>query len=272
MPSPLLRLCASPQINARIVADVVKHLAPIGEVLFAATDPDLAATVKTMALHQSKLDLAFNTLGDALKAVSAGRAFRIEVMSDEQSDLPDDAHIKDLGKALESALSTTVFANRRTGSVQQWSREQPFPWGHRGPTIDRSVQRAGDSECLGVSVVFGPSTIIYKARLENMSDDGLKAACRAVGGPGAGFADVGAYPATSAADGCAVIVLEFASESRAPLPRVLDVLAIECARYGARLEKAALLSHVPLESLLGVLRSKTGLSAATSQIIETHLP
>lgn len=272
MPSRLLRLCASPQFKARIVTDVAEQLASIGRVLFAATDPDLAATVETIALHPSKLDHVFKTLGDALKGVSAGRAFRLEVMSESEIELPNESQIKEVGTILESALSTTVLVHRRTGSVQRWSREQPFPWGHRGPAIDRTVPRAGDSECLGVSVVFGTPTIIYKVRLENMSDDGLKAACRAVGGPGAGFADVGAYPATSAADGCAVIVLEFASESRAPLPRVLDVLAVECARYGARLEKAALLSHVPLESLLGVLRSKTGLSAATSQIIETHLP
>jgi hypothetical protein len=269
--STLLRLSASPIFNARAIDDLARRLNSAGKVLLAVSDADLSTSIVSAAIHGATASDVVRLLGSALRPFSAGRAFRIEFLSDAPAELPNDDDVRDMARFLESTLPAAVYSQRRTGSVQQWAQQQPYPWGHRGPIIDKAAP-AGESECLGVALAFGSPTILYKVRLRNMPDDGLKAACRAVGGPGAGFSDVAAYPATSAADGCAVAILELAERSRTPLPRVLDVIAIECERYGARLDKAALLSHVPLELLLDVLRARTGLEATTSQIIETHLP
>ena len=121
-------------------------------------------------------------------------------------------------------------------------------------------------ECIGLP------TIVAKARLEGVPEHGLLRACAAVGGAESGFADVGAYPAVSAADGASVVVLEFGNLARSPIHRTLAVLDIEARRFGGHLGQAALLSHVPLDALLDVLNVETGLAASPAQVLETHLP
>jgi glutamate formiminotransferase len=114
--------------------------------------------------------------------------------------------------------------------------------------------------------------VLAKARLESLPELGLVRACAAVGGAESGFADVGAYPAVSAADGASVVVLEFGNLKRSPLSRSLAVLDIEALRFGGRLGQTTILSHVPLDALLDVLKFNTGLDASTTQVLETHLP
>jgi len=272
--SLLLRLTASPALTPRGLADLRRHLRAYGRDIFAVTDPDLSASVISVRLERAKWFDVGTGIARMLGAASAGRSFRIEFMSDDAALLPTSEEQSAIGKALEAALVAPVFVSPRDVRCAEWSRRRPFPWGRRGIAVvdDKGHVVTGKSDCLGASFVCGAPTTIYAVRLEDVSDAALLRAARAVGGPDAGYADVGAYATTSAVDGCPALVLELGDEKRAPLHRVLDVLDIECRRSGGRLGRGRLLSSISLESLLGTLRARMALDVQFGQVIETHLP
>lgn len=226
MQSPLLRLTSSPQFHPWAWQAARARLSPLGSVIAAVSDADLACSVLTVCLRTA----AFREVISGLARIGelwTDRPLTIEYMS--AGELPSGQHARELETLIESATSAPVTVALRSPSIK------------------------------------------YKVRLEGMPWEGAQLACRAVAGASSGFPDVGALAAASAVDFCSLAVLDVAASARASLHRALDVLAVECERYGARLGKAALLSHIPLAELLAVMQSKAGLVVAPGQVIETHL-
>jgi hypothetical protein len=203
-------------------------LSPLGSVIAAVSDEDLACSVLTVRLRTA----AFREVSSGLAGVArlwTDRPLTIEFMASAASELPNAQDARELETLVESATSAPVTVASHSPSIK------------------------------------------YKVRLEGMPWEGAQLACRAVGGASSGLPDIAAHAAASAIDSCSLAVLDVAATARAPLHRALDVLAVECERYGARLGKAALLSHIPLTALLAVMQSRAGLDVSPSQIIETHL-
>lgn len=243
-------------------------------MLVAATDSDLNATLVSVGLDtvdvQTALDVIFSPHAAPL---SAGRAFRFDAMVSDEASISDDA-LRACAVSLHGTFSAPVFVARRTMPAAAWSLERPMPWGRSGLSVGQTAPALpfGGSQSLGVAVEVGKPVALVKARLTSVPEHALEKLRAAVGGSQSGFAEVGAYACASAADGAPLLVLEFSDTKRSPIHRTLTVLDIEAARSGGRLGEVSLLSHVPLDSLLDVLQARTGLVAAPSQILETHLP
>ena len=274
VPHHYLRLTACPPLSSNGQSDACRQLGAFGTIASDARDPDLRVSIVAVDLDVPKWKDALAAAGRLLAPFAPDRLLRIEGMSSDAPALPVAEDAASMGRALEKALQVPVIASIRTVRSAQWSRLRAFSWGRRGMAANGPAgpQQAGAPDRLGASLEFGTPTLIYKIRLEGVPGDGVARACRAVGGPGGGFADVGAYASISAVDGEPIIVLEMEDDSRAPLHRVLDVVDIECARAGGRLGRAALLSHLPLDVVLAAMRAKAALDVRAGQIIETHLP
>jgi len=80
----------------------------------------------------------------------------------------------------------------------------------------------------GVEIVGTPLTSINKIIATADDSKVFNGYC----GAESGFAEVGAYPGVSAADGASVVVLEFGDVARSPIHRTLRVLDIEARRFG----------------------------------------
>lgn len=222
----------------------------------------------------SRLAAAMELLAaSAAGAHAAGRAYRIELMAAEPAGLPDEETLRTLAVAAHGAFAAPVYVAHRSVPAAAWAFARPMPWGRKGLSVGQSGPTLpfGGSECRGVAIEIGAPTVILKVRLSAVPDDALVRMCAAVGGAESGFGDVGAYAAASEADGTSIVVLEYGDLKRAPLHRALALLDIEARRYGGRLGATALLSHVPLDALLGVLAAHTGLAAQRGQVLETHL-
>jgi len=269
-----LRLTACPALSAKGMDDVGRQLSAFGTIAAALSDADLMVSCLTVDLDAPKWSDALGAAARSLAAFAPGRLLRIEALTSETAALPDEGQANALGTALKNVLRVPVITCVRSTRGAQWATIRPFTWGRRGIAANQpgSQAIAGSADPPGAALVIGAPTLIYKIRLEDVSDEGAVRACRAVGGPHGGFADVGAYPTMSAVDGNPIVVLELEEDSRAPLHRVLDVLEVECARDGGRLGRAALLSHISLETLLATLRARATLAITPAQIIETHLP
>jgi hypothetical protein len=204
---------------------------------------------------------------------AAGRAYRIELMAEGASDLPDEETVRSLAVAAHGAFEAPVYVAHRHVPAAAWAFARPMPWGRKGLSVGQSGPTLpfGGAECRGVAIEVGAPTVILKARLEAVPDHALIRMCAAVGGADSGFGDVGAYAAASEADGASIVVLEYGDLKRAPLHRALALLDLEARRYGGHLGSAAVLSHVPLDALLDVLAAHTGLDAKRGQVLETHL-
>jgi hypothetical protein len=270
----VIRFIASPPLAPHTLEDVAATLAVGGELFFIANDSDVNASVVNVGLAPDHWDSNFRALAERFPAdLAAGRAFRIDAMPVEPDEVSDEA-LRTIAVGLHGAFSAPVFVAHRDKPPAAWAFARPMPWGRKGLAVGQAAPTLpfGGSECLGVAIEVGPPTILAKARLEAVPEHGLLQACAAVGGAESGFAEVGAYPAVSAADGVSVVVLEFGNVARSPIHRTLAVLDIEARRFGGRLGQAALLSHVPLDALLDVLKMETGLAASPAQVLETHLP
>jgi hypothetical protein len=237
-------------------------------------DADLNCSAITCVPDANRLAAAMDALAvSAAGPYSSGRAYRIELMAEDASDLPDEETLRTLAVAVHGAFEAPVYVALRSVPAAAWAFARPMPWGRKGLSVGQSGPTLpfGGSECRGVAIEVGAPTVILKARLEAVPDQALVRMCAAVGGADSGFSDVGAYAAASEADGASLVVLEYGDLKRAPLHRALALLDVEARRYGGRLGAAALLSHVPLDALLGVLAANTGLEAKRAQVLETHL-
>jgi hypothetical protein len=269
-----VRIIVNPALAPHTLAECVRALSSSGTVIEHGNDVDLNCSAFTcvpsgVAIRSIIHSVATTTAGEH----AAGRAYRIEVMAADASELPDDEAARSLAVEAQGDFGASIYVARRTVPAAAWAFARPMPWGRKGLSVGQMAPALpfGGSECRGVALEFGAPTVILKVRLEDVPDDGMLRACAAVGGAESGFADVAAYGAASAADGASVVVLEYGDLRRAPLHRSLAVLDVEARRFGGRLGPASLLSHVPLDALLDVLSARMGLAAVRSQVLETHL-
>jgi len=272
--SSIIRFISSPPLAPHTLDELSSAFDAGGEVLGAKNDHDINASVVSALVSPDAYGPTLEGVAARFStALVAGRAFRVEFLTSEPEAVSEDA-LRSLAVALHGAFSAPVYVARRNTPAAAWAFVRPMPWGRKGLAVGQTAPTLpfGGSECLGVAIEVGKPTILAKARLEGVPEHGLREACAAVGGGDSGFAEVGAYPAVSAADGASVVVLEFGDAARSPMHRTLSVLDIEAKRFGGRLGQTALLSHFPLDAMLDVLRSRTGLAATASQVLETHLP
>lgn len=271
----IVRFVASPPLAPHALEDVAGAVAVDGaNLLLAVNDPDVNASVICAEMAADAWRAALEALAARFTPnLCAGRAFRVDLMTGDPTDIGDEA-LRSVAVGLHGAFSAPVFIAHRDKPAAAWAFARPMPWGRKGLAVGQTAPALpfGGSECLGVAIEVGPPTILAKARLEGVPEHGLIKACAAIGGADSGFAEVGAYPGVSAGDGASVVVLEFGNVARSPIHRALAVLDIEARRYGGHLGQTALLSHIPLDALLEVLRAETGLSATRAQVLETHLP
>ena len=274
MSTAIVRFIASPPLAPHTVDDIAAGFERAGSVLATGNDPDINASCASVRVLADDLERALQPVAAQMHTeLTAGRTFRIDLMTATPADLTED-RVRSLAVSLHGVFSAPIFVARRDVPAAAWAFARPMPWGRKGLAVGQAAPMLpfGGSECLGVAIEIGIPTVLAKARLDDVPEHALVAACAAVGGADSGFADVGAYPAVSAADGASVVVLEFGDLARAPLHRTLGVLDIEARRYGGRLGHVRLLSHVPLDALLDVLKAETGLAAVPAQVLETHLP
>ncbi|HEY5094488.1 MAG TPA: hypothetical protein VII69_05130 [Candidatus Eremiobacteraceae bacterium] len=274
MTNVFLRAVVNPALAPHTLAECARALVSCGTVVHNQNDADLNCSAITCVLSMDRLIAAMEIVASCAAGVhAAGRAYRIELMAADQTDLPDEETLRSIAVAAHGAFAAPVYVAHRRVPAAAWAFARPMPWGRKGLSVGQSGPTLpfGGSECRGVAIEVGAPTVILKARLEAVPDEALVRMCAAVGGADSGFSDVGAYAAASEADGTSVVVLEYGDLKRAPLHRALAVLDIEARRYGGRLGAAALLSHVPLDALLGVLNANIGLNAQRGQVLETHL-
>jgi hypothetical protein len=270
----IVRLVASPPLPPHTLDDAAAALASVASVLAASNDHDVNASALSVAVDAGRIDAACDAIAARVgMGLAAGRAFRFDIMLADPGALADEP-IRSLAVRLHGAFGSPVYLARRDKPAAAWAFDRPMPWGRKGLAVGQAAPMLpfGGSDCLGVAIELTRPTLVLKARLDDVPEHGLVQACAAVGGADSGFAEVGAYPAVSAADGASVVVLEFGDVARSPMRRTLDVLDIEARRFGGRLGSTALLSHVPLDALLDTLAAQTGLAAAPAHVLETHLP
>jgi sarcosine oxidase gamma subunit len=247
-----MRLVAMPVLTAAVFEALKKASARLGSVGVASSDADLDATVLSVLLDAAPAQ-ALHAVATALRDASAKTHLRFELQG-EIAQLASAELERDLAAALGVLGSAHVV--RRDAPASAWSRTRPVT--NFSPDEPR------------VSVEIGAPTILLKATFPGAPAHALANLADAVAGATSGFADVGAWPgAGRGATPC--LLLEFGDVARAPLHRVLDVLDIEARRYGAVVGACALLSHAPLEALLGTLSGRLNVPVAQKQIIETHL-
>lgn len=270
----IVRLVASPPLPPHTLDDIAAVLSSTASVLAATNDHDVNASSLSAAVDLDTIDAAFDAIASRItNGLAAGRAFRFDMMLDDIHAIADEP-IRSLAVRLHGVFAAPVYVGRRDKPAAAWAFDRPMPWGRKGLAVGQAapVLPFGGSECLGVALELTRPTLLMKARLDDVPEHGLVRACAAVGGADSGFAEVGAYPAVSAADGASVVVLEFGDVVRSPMRRTLEVIDIEARRFGGRLGTTALLSHVPLDALLETLAVETGLGATPAQVLETHLP
>lgn len=273
MQGALLRLTASPPLGVTVIDELRRAAASLGRLIVALTDQDVGATTLTVAIDPQRISELTGALARPLAGeVAPGQAHRFEILAEDDALLPT-PQANDLAGTLGEGLRAPAYVGRRTVAAAAWALARPMPWGRKGLALGRvaPVRAHPQSRCLGVALEVGRPTVVVKVRLVGVPEHGLSAACRAVGGVESGFAEVGAYGVISSLDDTSVVLLEFSNVSRSPIHRALDVIDIECRRWGGRLGSCLLLSHVPLEALLGSLSARIGLEARSSQVLETHL-
>lgn len=274
MKTSIVRLVASPPLAPHVLDEMTGAAGGVGRTVAAVSDPDINASVLSVEVEDERLATLVAAIASRVPAtLSAGRAFRFEILTQTPEDFTEDG-IRAMAVELHGSFSASIFIARREMPAAAWAFERPMPWGRKGLAVGQTAPAMpfGGSECLGVAIEIGKPTVLVKARLDDVPEHGLVQACSAVGGGDSGFAEVAAYAAVSAADGTSVVVLEFGNIKRSPIHRTLTVLDIEARRFGGRLGQVGLLSHVPLDALLETLRAATGLDAAPAQVLETHLP
>ncbi|HME81034.1 MAG TPA: hypothetical protein VKF82_03045 [Candidatus Eremiobacteraceae bacterium] len=268
MNASFLRVLATPAPSARIVDAVTDALAASGgRILIAAVDPDMDC-----AVWDAEVDRPAGAAASAAAALRVDSHARLHFfgLSASSEQAPDEAA---LCAMLGETLDAPVYAARRAVPASQWVADRPFVLRIDGFSIARvqaDYLRPG-GRGLGVAVELGPPTLWLKAMLHAVPGHALSRICDAAGGPRGGLAHIGAYPGVSARSGAPFLLIECSDPSKSPLTRALEIVDIEAARYGGSIGATALLSHVPLDALLGTLAGGMPLHTQPAQVIETHL-
>ncbi len=237
-----------------------------GQTLLAHVDFDMDCAVWDASVN----GIAEAAVGAAaaLRADGEARVYFFDLSSAEER-LEEQALCAKLGEALDSS----VYSARRNVPASQWVAERPFVLRVDGFAIARTdaAHRRPGARNRGVVVEFGAPTIWLKASLHGVPPEALSRICDATGGPRGGLLHIGAYPGISARSGAPFLLIECSDVAKSPLTRALEIVDIEAARYGGSVGETVLLSHIPLDALLGILAARMPLPAMPSQVIETHI-
>lgn len=272
--SLLVRLVTSPPLPGATIDDLRRRLAAAGTLLACLNDDDLNISVISFRAELPNVGAALASLFEKIgEEGSAARAFRLDLQTPDPATALTEEAVRAIAVDVHGKLRSPVYIARRSVPAAAWKKPRAMGWGRDGlgqpqnaPVLPYSSSRA-----LGVAIEIGPPSLLVKVQLIGVSEAQAERVLAAVGGPDGGFADVAAYIVGEQRDERWFCVLELSDVKRTPPARVLQVLEIELRRYGGRLGGGALLSHVPLQTLLDTLAFRTGLSAAPAQIIETHL-
>ena len=273
MSTVTLRLVASPPLAE---AQLESARAASSSLLASVSDRDVNATLLSFSAGEGEVGALAQEIATRLgPSAATGRAFRLELQS-EDPNFPGDDLLRAIAVDVHGILRCPTYIARRTVPVSAWTSLRPMGWGPAGLAVGAVAPSLpyGGSESHGLAIETGAATIIVKVSLVGapLSSAHLALVTSAVGGPGSGFLDLGAYAIGARPDGSHVLVLELGDVRRTPLHRVLEVIEIEARRMGARLGLGALLTQAPLETFTGALAMHMGLSVARDQVIETHLP
>src|SRR5579863_7428288 len=207
-----VRALINPALAPHTLAECARALASCGTVVHNQNDADLNCSAITCVPETDRLSALMQSFAATAGGVhAAGRAYRLELMADDASSLPDDDALRTLAVSAHGAFEAPVYVAHRQVPAAAWAFARPMPWGRKGLSVGQSGPTLpfGGAQCRGVAIESGAPTIILKARLEGVPDHALVRMCAAVGGADSGFADVGAYAAASEADSASIVVLEY---------------------------------------------------------------
>jgi hypothetical protein len=264
-----VRICAVPVLPPGVIDGLSEACAAFGAVTaLIAADADLDCTMVEVRLGDA--GVALRAAAGALNESARERLLSFEVQGTGD---PDAASERALCESLADALDAPVYSARRVGPASAWVEQRPISFGVDGFAIRTAAPTAvrPKSRRPGASLEFGAPSILMKVALRGVPGSALRRLCDAIGSPRGGLMHLGAYPAISVADGEPVIVIECSDASKSPPARGIELLDIEAARYGGAVGPAVLLSHIPLEALLGTLAARMQLPVQPAQIIETHV-
>lgn len=273
--SLLVRLVTSPPLPAVTIDDLRRRLAVAGTLLACVNDDDLNISVISFCAELANVGAALASLFEKIgEEGSAARAFRLDLQTPDAASALTEEAVRAIAVDVHGKLRSPVYIARRSVPAAAWKKARAMGWGREGlgqpqnaPLLPYSA-----SQALGVvAIEIGPPSLLVKVQLIGVHEAQAERVLAAIGGPDCGFADVAAYIVGEQRNERWFCVLELSDVKRTPPARVLQVLEIELRRYGGRLGAGAVLSHIPLQTLLDTLAFRTGLSAAPAQIIETHL-
>lgn len=269
----VIRLVTSPPLPAGTFDDVRRRLVAAGTLLGCLNDLDLNVSVVSFRADDSDATSMLSAICEKIGAPgSVGRAFRIDVQTGSGVTLSDEA-VRSMAVAVHGTLRAPVYIARRTLPAAAWKSARAMGWSRDGlgPPNNAPVLPYSGSESRGIAIEIGPPLFLFKVQLAGVTEAQAEKILSAVGGPESGFAEVGTYLVAAQRNDRNFCVLELSDLKRTPPARVLRVLGIEARRYGGELGAGAVLSHLPLQSLLDTLAAHTGLQATSAQVIETHL-
>jgi hypothetical protein len=273
-PLTIVRFIASPAF-ASTMSDALRRFA--GDALLSCqSDADVNATFVSLRGRDFVAGGRFKGIAEIVGEEGAqGRAFLLELQTTDQATLTDDA-LRAIAVELHGILRAPIYSSRRHLPMSHWAQGRSFGWGPAGLFAQSTAPALpfGGSQSIGLAIEVGARTTIVKVKLVGANLDAamLGGIAAAVGGGESGFADVAAYALGPRKDGSGILLLELGDCKRTPLHRVLQVIEIEAARFGARLGAGALLSDAPLQLFIGALGMHMGLEMTPAQVIETHVP
>lgn len=268
MTTGFLRLLVSPAPAVSVVDAVVDALGRTGTPLPACVDLDMDCVIWNVALTAGAYVAVADAAG-ALQGCAPGSLFVFELQDADMTSVDTTR----LGASLGDALDAPVYVATRAVPASEWVAGRPISFGLDGLAVRApaaTLPRTG-SRNRGVALEFGAPTVLLKATLHGVPGDALSGICRATGNAQGGLLHIGAYPGISARSGEPFVVLECSDPAKSPPARALDIVGIECARYGGRLGQCMALSHISLHALLDTLAQGMRLDAQIGQVIETHL-
>lgn len=261
LPHVFLRCILGQTVDQSILAAAVPVSAG-ARIVCLIVDLDLEAAIfEAEVAPERGLDAA----REAVAALARRRrpAPTLLTLMAPEAELPADDQIEAFAHSFGSVSGQVVEVRSMRGPGASQAPRRSLPW---------ELSSASPNAPARVIIECGPPTVLLAVCVEGVPASAVEDICRAVGGADTGLADVRACPHASARSGEPIIVLELFDGRSSSLARCMALLEVEARRCGGHVAKARLLSHVPLDWLLGTLDARLGLSIAPRQVLETHLP
>ena len=232
-------------------------------------DAQLDCLAAEVDVGADALERAAIASGRSLKAAATRRLMRFEI-----AGVAQEAEER-LGMMLAGELGVPIWSARRSLPASQWVGVRPMEFGVDGFCVRAGTPafgRRAESDSFGAALEFGEPLIALRAELRGVPADALARICDAVGNERGGLMHVGAVAAIGVKNGEPLLVLACSDPVKSPPHRALELIDIEARRYGGSLGATALLSSLPLPTLLQTLSARMPLEAKPGQVIETSLP